>query len=160
MSHKPKFRVMRQGYDRFEVDQMITNLEHDKTILTKQIELYQKQVESLQEQRDIIKKRYQQLVSESGVREKAAEEMSRLALREANSIIDTAYMNADMIVREAMSTSRQVLVEIARISNESNELRDELKEKLLELEIAIDDLTLPDAPNSKLIGEDQDKLGR
>ncbi|WP_323611285.1 DivIVA domain-containing protein [Erysipelothrix enhydrae] len=160
MSHKPKFRVMRQGYDRFEVDQMITNLEHDKTILTKQIELYQKQVESLQEQRDIIKKRYQQLVSESGVREKAAEEMSRLALREANSIIDTAYMNADMIVREAMSTSRQVLVEIARISNESNELRDELKEKLLELEVAIDDLTLPDAPNSKLIGEDQDKLGR
>ncbi|AGN24289.1 DivIVA domain-containing protein [Erysipelothrix rhusiopathiae] len=160
MSHKPKFRVMRQGYDRFEVDQMITNLEHDKTILTKQIELYQKQVESLQEQRDIIKKRYQQLVSESGVREKAAEEMSRLALREANSIIDTAYMNADMIVREAMSTSRQVLVEIARISNESNELRDELKEKLMELEVAIDDLTLPDAPNSKLIGEDQDKLGR
>lgn len=160
MSHKPKFRVMRQGYDRFEVDQMITNLEHDKTILTKQIELYQKQVESLQEQRDIIKKRYQQLVSESGVREKAAEEMSRLALREANSIIDTAYMNADMIVREAMSTSRQVFVEIARISNESNELRDELKEKLMELEVAIDDLTLPDAPNSKLIGEDQDKLGR
>lgn len=160
MSHKPKFRVMRQGYDRFEVDQMITNLEHDKTILTKQIELYQKQVESLQEQRDIIKKRYQQLVSESGVREKAAEEMSRLALREANSIIDTAYMNADMIVREAMSTSRQVLVEIARISNESNELRDELKEKLMELEVAIDDLTLLDAPNSKLIGEDQDKLGR
>ncbi|WP_430832846.1 DivIVA domain-containing protein [Erysipelothrix rhusiopathiae] len=160
MSHKPKFRVMRQGYDRFEVDQMITNLEHDKTILTKQIELYQKQVESLQEQRDIIKKRYQQLVSENGVREKAAEEMSRLALREANSIIDTAYMNADMIVREAMSTSRQVLVEIARISNESNELRDELKEKLMELEVAIDDLTLPDAPNSKLIGEDQDKLGR
>lgn len=160
MSHKPKFRVMRQGYDRFEVDQMITNLEHDKTILTKQIELHQKQVESLQEQRDIIKKRYQQLVSESGVREKAAEEMSRLALREANSIIDTAYMNADMIVREAMSTSRQVLVEIARISNESNELRDELKEKLMELEVAIDDLTLPDAPNSKLIGEDQDKLGR
>ncbi|WP_323617184.1 DivIVA domain-containing protein [Erysipelothrix rhusiopathiae] len=160
MSHKPKFRVMRQGYDRFEVDQMITNLEHDKTILTKQIELYQKQVESLQEQRDIIKKRYQQLVSESGVREKAAEEMSRLALREANSIIDTAYMNADMIVREAMSTSRQVLVEISRISNESNELRDELKEKLMELEVAIDDLTLPDAPNSKLIGEDQDKLGR
>ncbi|AZK44156.1 MULTISPECIES: DivIVA domain-containing protein [Erysipelothrix] len=160
MSHKPKFRVMRQGYDRFEVDQMIANLEHDKTILTKQIELYQKQVESLQEQRDIIKKRYQQLVSESGVREKAAEEMSRLALREANSIIDTAYMNADMIVREAMSTSRQVLVEIARISNESNELRDELKEKLMELEVAIDDLTLPDAPNSKLIGEDQDTLKR
>lgn len=158
MSHKPKFRVMRQGYDRFEVDQVITNLEHDKTILSKQIELYQKQVESLQEQRDIIKKRYQQLVSETGVREKAAEEMSRLALREANSIIDTAYTNADMIVREAMSTSRQVLVEIARISNESNELRDELKDKIMELEHAIDGLTLPDAPNSKLIGEDQDKL--
>lgn len=28
----------------------------------------------------------------------------------------------------------------------------------MELEVAIDDLTLPDAPNSKLIGEDQDKL--
>lgn len=98
------------------------------------------------------------MVSETGVREKAAEEMSRLALREANSIIDTAYTNADMIVREAMSTSRQVLVEIARISNESNELRDELKEKIMELEHAIDGLTLPDAPNSKLIGEDQDKL--
>ncbi|QIK69908.1 cell division protein DivIVA [Erysipelothrix sp. HDW6C] len=156
MSNKHEFRIMRQGYDRFEVDQVVNDLEHENKVMQKQMQIFKKQVETLQEQRDIIKKRYQQLVGEIAVRERAAEEMSRLALREANSIIDNARSNADMIVREAMSTSRQVLVEIARISNESNELRDELKFRIKDLEEAIDGLELPDAPNLNLYSDDQD----
>ncbi|QIK58277.1 cell division protein DivIVA [Erysipelothrix sp. HDW6A] len=145
---------MRQGYDRFEVDQAIDELKREKDVLLRQAQINKKQIETLQEQCNVVKKRYQQLVGEIAVRERASEEMSRLALREANSIIDNARSNADMIVREAMSTSRQVLIEIARISNESHLLRDELKDKLEKLEEAIDGLELPDSPDLSLISDD------
>ncbi|CAM3606307.1 DivIVA domain-containing protein [Erysipelothrix anatis] len=156
MSNNHAFRIMKQGYDRFEVDQTISELERERVLLQKQTQIYKKQIDTLQEQRDLIKKRYQQLVGEITVRERASEEMSRLALREANDIIENAHSNADMIVREAMSTSRQVLVEIARISNESKLLRDELKDKIKNLEEAIEGLELPEAPYSLIIGDDQD----
>lgn len=154
MSRKNDFRIMRQGYDRFEVDQAIDELKREKDVLLRQAQINKKQIETLQEQCNVVKKRYQQLVGEIAVRERASEEMSRLALREANSIIDNARSNADMIVREAMSTSRQVLIEIARISNESHLLRDELKDKLDKLEEAIDGLELPDSPDLSLISDD------
>ncbi|WP_240920472.1 DivIVA domain-containing protein [Erysipelothrix sp. HDW6A] len=154
MSRKNDFRIMRQGYDRFEVDQAIDELKREKDVLLRQAQINKKQIETLQEQCNVVKKRYQQLVGEIAVRERASEEMSRLALREANSIIDNARSNADMIVREAMSTSRQVLIEIARISNESHLLRDELKDKLEKLEEAIDGLELPDSPDLSLISDD------
>lgn len=149
---------MRQGYDRFEVDSVLSDYERRIKSLDNQSKIYKKQLETLENQRDVIKKRYQQLVGEIAVRERAADEMSRLALREANSIIDNAKNNADMIVREAMSASRQVLVEIARISNESNSLRGELKEKIKNLEEAIDGLDLPEAPRTEWLGDDQDTL--
>lgn len=147
---------MREGYDRFEVDQTLSELEAKNLQLQRQLAIHKKQVDALQEQRDNINKRHTQLLGEVAVRERAAEEMSRLALREANSIIDNAHRNADMIVREAMSTARQILVEIARISNESSSLRIELKDKLVHLENVINDLDLPDAPDVRLFSDDQD----
>lgn len=158
MANKSNFRIVRQGYDRFEVDQHILTLLREQALLRKQNQVYKEQIEALFEQRDLQKKRYSKLASEISVRERAAEEMSRRALSEANFIVDTAQKNADLIIREAMSISRQVLVEIARISNESNELRDELKDKIKDLEMVLDGLDLPDSPNLNSISDDQDTL--
>lgn len=147
---------MRRGYDRFEVDKVIQDLKMTQGSLEEQLVLYHKQIETLNAQRDILDKRHGHLLSEIKVREKAAEEMARLSLREANVIIDTAYTNADTIVREAMSTARQLLVEVSRISQESHELKDELTQKIYKLQNTLRGLELPAMPKSSLLGNDQD----
>lgn len=152
-----KFRIMRQGYDRFEVDKAVRKLEAENKQLQEQLALNKNQIQTLLQQRDGITKRYNQLIKDISIREKAAEEMARLALREANSIIETAYSNADLIVREAMSTARQLLIEISRISSQSHEIRVELNEKVEVLQEILQGLEFPEIPNIKKIGEDQDK---
>lgn len=146
---------MRQGYDRFEVDKAIHDLEEKQNQLEAQVGLYQNQIETLSAQRDLLDKRHTHLLSKIQIREKAAEEMARVAMREANTIIDTAYGNADMIVREAMSTARQLLVEVSRISTESHEIRDELTHKIYKLQDTLSGLEFPELPKSSLISDDQ-----
>lgn len=160
MSDKVKFRIMRRGYDRFEVDKAIQDLMETQKSLEEQLQLYHRQIETLSAQRDTLDQRHTHLLSEIQVREKAAEEMARLSLREANTIIQTAYGNADLIVREAMSTARQLLVEVSRISVESHDLRDELTQKIYQLQNTLRGLEFPEIPKKALIGEDQDKTKR
>ena len=140
---------MRQGYDRFEVDKAVRALEDENKKLQEALALSKNQIQTLNEQRDGITKRYNQLNKDILIREKAAEEMARLALREANSIIETAYSNADLIVREAMSTARQLLIEISRISSQSHEIRVELNEKVEVLQEILQGLEFPRIPNIK-----------
>lgn len=147
---------MRQGYDRFEVDKAVRKLEEEKAQLLEQIALNKNQILTLLEQRDGITKRFAQVTKDLSIREKAAEEMARLALREANSIIETAYGNADLIVREALSTARQLLIEISRISSQSQEIRVELNEKVEVLQEILQGLEFPEIPNIKSVGKDQD----
>ncbi len=156
-NHKKQFQIKRKGYDRFEVDQEIASLQRELQASKKQASLYKEQANNLVQQKDQISRRYETLIDELRVRERAAEEMARIALREANSIIDRAYDNADMIVREAMSSARQILVEIARISTQSHVLRDELQDKIKELENVIDGLELPEAPPLSWLDEEQDR---
>jgi cell division initiation protein len=158
MTKNDTFRIVRQGYDCVEVDQALRDLREDRQLILRQIQLSKEQIIALQEQRDIVKKRYNQLVSEIAVRERASDEVSRHAVREANLIIENAKTNADIIIREAMSASRQVLVEISRISNESNVLKTELKDKLRDIEIAIEGLSLPQAPKFQNNSKEQDKF--
>lgn len=148
---------MRQGYDRFEVDKTIAKFQEDKENLEQKLNLCQNRITKLESSRDGIDDQYRKLLREITIREKAAEEMARLALREANTIIETAYGNADLIVREAMSTARQLLVEISRITNESQELREELSTKVVSLHSILQELEFPEIPKSSLINKDQDK---
>ena len=156
MNFNSKFRIMRQGYDRFEVDKAVRKLEEEKAQLLEQVALNKNQILTLLEQRDGITKRFAQVTKDLSIREKAAEEMARLALREANSIIETAYGNADLIVREALSTARQLLIEISRISSQSQEIRVELNEKVEVLQEILQGLEFPEIPNIKSVGKDQD----
>lgn len=157
MNNKHSFKKSKTGYDRFEVDQEIASLKRQLKTSQNQAKIYKEQVNKTINQKEHLQKRYEKLIDELRVRERAAEEMARIALRESNSIIDKAYDNADMIVREAMSSARQILVEIARISTQSHVLREDLQEKIKELETVIDGLELPEAPPLSWINDDQDK---
>ena len=153
---KPKFRIMKKGYDRFAVDDAMDKLAFELDSKDKQLQSYIKQTEFASDQLNLIKDRYQSLVSELNVREKAADDIARLALREANSVISSAQNNADSIVKEALSTAKLVLVEIARISRDAQGVRAYMLEKLHQLTESIEAFEVPRIPVVKYIN-DKDK---
>lgn len=156
---KPRFRISKHGYDRFSVDDTLDRLTFERESLKQQLDTYGRQITEANEQLASIKTRYQNLVSELGVREKAADDIARLALKEANSVIASAQNNADSIVREALSTARMVLVEIARISKEAKVIKHEMHDQLEALTQALNSFVIPVIPAVSLVSEkdnDQD----
>lgn len=158
---KPQFRIMKNGYDRFAVDDAIERYQNEIEALEKKIDLYSRQVETATEQLNMIKMRYQSLVTELSVKEKAADDISRMALKEANSIIDTAQNNADSIVREALSTARLILVDVSRLTSEISGMKSDVRTQLTSLMKSLDEFTLPTLPalewleDQKLIEEEK-----
>ncbi|MHB8097695.1 MAG: DivIVA domain-containing protein [Erysipelotrichaceae bacterium] len=153
---KPKFRIMKQGYDRFAVDDAFDRIQFDLDAKEKQLQSYSKQIEFANEQLDLIKERYQSLVSELNVREKAADDIARLALREANTVISSAQSNADSILKEALSSAKLVLTEIARISKDAQGLREDMLQKVHQLTESIEAFQVPKIPAVSYIN-DKDK---
>ena len=156
---KPRFRISKRGYDRFSVDDTLDRLTFERETLNQQLETYNRQMVDANEQLISIKARYQNLLSELSVREKAADDIARLALKEANSVIASAQNNADSIVKEALSTARIVLVEIARISKEAKGIKKEMYDQLEDLTKALDNFVIPVIPAISLVSEkdnDQD----
>ncbi len=152
---KSRFRINKRGYDRFSVDDTLDRLTFEHDALKQQIETYHRQMAEANEQLTSIKARYQSLLSELSVREKAADDIARLALKEANSVIASAQNNADSIVKEALSTARIVLVEIARISKEAKGIKKEMHEQVEALSKALDNFVIPAVPAVNLVS-DQD----
>ncbi|MEI7668111.1 MAG: DivIVA domain-containing protein [Erysipelotrichaceae bacterium] len=156
-----KFRIMKRGYDRFAVDDSIDRLNYEFSSLKQQLDAYQYEASQANEQLRVIKDRYQSLVQELNVREKAADDIARLALREANSVIASAQNNADSIVKEALSTAKLVLVEIARLSKEAKGIKQQMSIQIEDLGKALDAFEIPVIPALTYIeikDEEQDKL--
>ena len=143
---KPEFRVMKNGYDRFAVDQAVSNYILEIENLQKKNDLYNRQTVAVTEQLNTVKVRYQSLVSEITVKEKAAEELSLIALREANIIIGSAQNNADSIVKEAISTARLILVDLTKLSSEVTGMKSDVQKQLETLLQNFDDFKLPTLP--------------
>jgi len=154
---KPKFRLMKNGYDRFAVDDAVDRLSFENETMRQQLDSYRSQINHASEQLSQIKTRYQALISELTVREKAADDIARLALKEANTIIDTAQNNADTIVREALSTARLLLTEIARIGNDAKDVKEEMQLKLQALAKALEEFEIPAIPAADLIQKDKEQ---
>jgi len=148
---KPTFRPMKNGYDRFAVDDAVDRMNFQIETLTQQLDSYSKQVTHANEQLTLIKSRYQSLIGELTIRERAADDIARLALKEANAIIDTAQNNADSIVREALSTARLLLVEIARIGEDAKDVKEEMQIKLQALSKTLDEFEIPVMPGQQLL---------
>lgn len=154
---KPQFRIMKNGYDRFAVDDAVNDYHSRLEELEKQAELYQKQFNEAQEQLNHLKVRYKTLVSELSIKEKAADDIARLALKEANAIIDTAQNNANAIVKEALSTARIVLVELSQLSKSASGLKEDMKAQLESLMKNIDEFEFPTIPDINRIKEENEK---
>lgn len=157
MAETTKFRILKKGYDRFAVDDAIDRMTFDLQQKEQLLQNYMKQTELANQQLVLIKERYQSLISELNVREKAADDIARLALKEANSVIASAQNNADTIVKEALSTAKLVLVEIARISKEAKGMKSDMKQKLEALTQSLEAFKIPSVPALKILEEDNEQ---
>ncbi|MDO5085468.1 MAG: hypothetical protein Q4D47_03400, partial [Erysipelotrichaceae bacterium] len=96
-------------------------------------------------------------------KESAYQEISRLAIKEANSVIGCASNNADVIVKEALTTARIIITELSTITSSTDLIKKDMIMKLNQLKQDIDDIMLPRLPDIRWIeainkeSDEQDK---
>ena len=126
-TQKPTFRVMKNGYDRFAVDDAIDQYAQQIEQLQKKLSLYQQQLVETTRTLEDMKQRYQQILTTEQSRQEAADNIARLSLREANEIISTAQKNADEIIREAISTARLILMDLTKLYSQATDVKGDMK---------------------------------
>ena len=159
MNGNHRFNLVTSGYDCYQVDNEIDRYEYHIQELNEKILLYQNQIETLNNQFNMIKKRYQLLVSELQAREKQADDVGRLALLEANNIISDAQKSADDIIDEAI-LKVQAYVDTMKEYSELNKANTQnLKESINNLLETLDNyesVSVPDPFESEENKEDKD----
>lgn len=155
---KPTFRVMKNGYDRFAVDDAIDRYTAMVDQLQRKVELYQQQLVETTRQLEEIRGKYEALQQSEASRKEAAENIARLSLREANEIIATAQKNADDIVRTAIGTSRLILMDLSKLYSQAGDVKTEMKGELNSLMKSLDDFRIPEMPDLKWLEEAEKKL--
>ena len=145
-TQKPTFRVMKNGYDRFAVDDAIDQYAQQIEQLQKKLSLYQQQLVETTRTLEDMKQRYQQILTTEQSRQEAADNIARLSLREANEIISTAQKNADEIIREAISTARLILIDLTKLYSQATDVKGDMKKQLEQLLQQLDDFRIPQMP--------------
>ena len=148
---KKSFDTMKNGYNRYQVDDYISLLCNENEELKKKQTVILKQVEEMEKELAEKQQEYNKVMENLAIREKAAGEMARIAMKEANMVVDTAQKNADAIVKESLIMARGILLDIARLGNEANELKGSMKDELRQLEAALDEFETPNIPNMDLL---------
>ncbi|MDO4521161.1 MAG: DivIVA domain-containing protein [Erysipelotrichaceae bacterium] len=157
-ANRPAFRVMKNGYDRFAVDDAIENYAVQIEQLERKVELYQNKLTETMRELEESKARCRQLISTDAARREAAENIARLSLREANDIINTANKNADIIIREALASARGILEDLSALYDEAGSVRTEASGQLEKLLKDFEDFRLPEMPDLMWLKEAEDKL--
>ncbi|MBQ9048806.1 MAG: DivIVA domain-containing protein [Solobacterium sp.] len=157
-SPRPTFRVMKNGYDRFAVDDAIERYAAQVDDLQNKLALYEQQMQKANEQLNRLQTEYYQLENSITAEKRAAENIARLSLREANEIIETAQNNADLIVRQALITAREILTELSRLYNDANTVKTSTRVKLEDLMRELDSFRLPKMPDLSWLQEAEKKL--
>lgn len=157
-TQKPTFRVMKNGYDRFAVDDAIDQYALQVEQLQKKIELYQQQLVETTRSLDELKQKYQQLLATDASRKEAADNIARLSLREANEIISTAEKNADEIVKEAVSTARLILVDLSKLYSQAGDVKSDMRKQLETVLASLESFRIPQMPDMRWLEDAENKL--
>ena len=157
-TQKPTFRVMKNGYDRFAVDDAIDQYAQQIEQLQKKLSLYQQQLVETTRTLEDMKQRYQQILTTEQSRQEAADNIARLSLREANEIISTAQKNADEIIREAISTARLILIDLTKLYSQATDVKGDMKKQLEQLLQQLDDFRIPQMPDMRRLEDAESKL--
>lgn len=153
---KPTFRVMKNGYDRFAVDEAIESYASQVDELEHRIAIYQQQMVENEQKFKQLQAVHTEMVQSLEARKSAAEDIARLSLREANDIITDAQANADEIIREAIGTAKVILMDLTRLYAQAGDVKGEMKDKLQHLQEELDAFQIPKMPDPKWFSIDTD----
>lgn len=146
-----KFTTMKQGYNRYEVETHVKRLEEEIEDLSLKLRLYKTKTEELMFSKRELLDKYNELVQTLQIREQASDDVSRMAIREANAVIEKAHKNAEFILQEAFVSARLILLEVSKLGGATNELKGQLKEKVDKLsEVIADFQDFPTIDESKI----------
>lgn len=145
------FDTMKNGYNRYQVDDYMQTQKLQMDALQKKLESVNRELEMLRQKKKVLENEYRKLNDNLHIKESAASEMARMAMKEANMIVDTANQNADTIIKEALMMARGILMEIARLGDEANDMKSSMKEELHKIEEALDDFETPAIPKMDLL---------
>ena len=145
------FDTMKNGYNRYQVEDYIQTQKLQMESLQKKLENANLLKEELTREYQELEMRYRDVSENLEVKEKAADEMTRMAMKEANMIVDTAHRNADAIVKEALMMARGILMEVARLGDEANDLKGSMRKELQKITQALDDFEAPEIPDLDLL---------
>ena len=148
---KQTFDTMKNGYNRYQVDDYIQTQKLQMESLRKKLEKTTLLKETLEHELEQTQKNYHDVCDNLNVKEKAANEMARMAMKEANVIVDTAHTNADVIVKEALMMARGILMDVARLGDEANDLKGSMRDELHKISQALDDFEPPVIPDMDLL---------
>lgn len=148
---KPLFDNMKNGYNRYQVDDYLNEVEQQTAMLNQKVELYQQRNEVMEQKLKEISERYDFICKGLQAKEKAADEMTRLAVKEANMIVETASHNADVIVKEALMMARTILMDVSRLGSEASELKGSMFEQIQALSKALEEFEVPSIPDMDLM---------
>ena len=145
------FDTMKNGYNRYQVEDYIQTQKLQMESLQKKLEKANLLKEELTREYQELETRYRDVSENLEVKEKAADEMTRMAMKEANMIVDTAHRNADAIVKESLMMARGILMEVARLGDEANDLKGSMRKGLQKITQALDDFETPEIPDLDLL---------
>ena len=155
---RPKFQVKKNGYDRFAVDEAVENYTAEIENLQRKLALYQEQLVESTRQLEGIKEQYRELLRTEKSRKETADEISRLALREANDIVNTAHDNADLIIKETLQSSRSILEDLSVLYHDAGMTKMDAQAKLEKLLVDLKNFNLPDMPDISWLKDVKDKM--
>ena len=149
---------MKNGYDRFAVDDAIEKYAATVDELQQRITLYQRQAAEDETKIKELEKKYAELESSLEAKQAAADDIARLSLREANEIIGTAKKNADQIINEALGTARLILTDLSRLYNQAGVVKGDMYEQIDGLRNDLDKFELPKMPDLRWLDEAEKKM--
>ena len=159
-SPRPTFRVMKNGYDRFAVDDAVDRYASRVDQLERKLTAYQQQLDETNARFTKLQTDYQNLENSVDAQRQAAENIARLSLREANEIIETARQNADAIIRESLITARLILTDLSKLYGDANEVKTSTLVKLDGLIKELEEFELPKMPDLRWLRDAEEKMMR
>ena len=157
-TRRPTFRIMKNGYDRFAVDDVMEQNAAQVAFLQRKLELYQEQMVETTEKLEDLQTRYNEIERAVDVRKDAADSITRLSLQEANDVMARAQDNADEIVKEALSVARSILLDLSQLYTEAGEVKSDLSQQLTDLQKSLDNFRLPKLPDMDWLEESDKEL--
>ena len=141
------YKIKLFGYNKDQVEFDIISYENQIATLQQNLEDAIKNNEELKKSNMVLSKEVQMITRDLHVKDNAMREMSKIAISEANHLVNSASKNADIIISEALSTARLILLELSYTTKLNNDLKNNLKSQIDDIISKIDKFETVELPD-------------